>query len=75
MATGNDHLAWAKGRALTYARKGDASGTMSSLLQDFSQHEDTAGSADIVQLLMLPLILGGHLSTPEELVKFVEDFQ
>lgn len=69
-----EHLAWCKERALEYADQGDAGAAMSSLMQDLALHPETAESAEIVPMLMMPLVMNGHLGGGE-LRKFIEGFQ
>lgn len=41
MLTYNEHMQWAKKRALEYYREGDLSGAVTSLLSDLSKHPET----------------------------------
>jgi hypothetical protein len=72
--TRGEHLQWAKDRALEYADQGDVANAIGSLRSDLGKHAETAQSARIVDELMMPLVLAGHLSTPRELRKFIEGF-
>ena len=69
-----EHLAWCKERAREYADQGDGASCIASLRSDLGKHEDTARSCQVVDALMLPLALAGHLDNPRELRKFVEGF-
>jgi len=69
-----EHLQWCKDRALEYADAGDGASAIASLRSDLGKHEDTAGSVPLVDELMFPLMLNGHLDTPRELRKFIEGF-
>jgi hypothetical protein len=69
-----EHLKWAKDRALEYAAHGDGANAIASLRSDLGKHPDTARSTRIVDTLMLPLMVGGHLNDPAELRKFIEGF-
>jgi hypothetical protein len=69
-----EHLRWAKDRALEYADQGDGASAIASLRSDLAKHPETAGSADVVDGLMFPLMLNGHLDSPAELRKFIEGF-
>jgi len=66
------HLAWAKERALEYADMGDVAQAMASLGSDLNKHPETRGHPGME--LMMMLMMGGHLSTPRELRKFIEGF-
>ena len=69
-----EHLRWAKDRANEHADQGDGASAIASLRSDLGKHPDTAGLCDVVDGLMFPLMLGGHLSDPAELRKFIEGF-
>lgn len=70
--TRQEHLEWCKQRALEYADKGDAASAMASMTSDLNAHPETKGHAAIELGLML--LLGGHLSAPAEMRKFIEGF-
>ncbi len=72
--TREEHLQWAKDRALEYADKGDVANAIGSLRSDLGKHPDTAESIGLVDELMMPLVMAGHLSTPVALRKFIEGF-
>ncbi len=67
-----EHLAWAKQRALEYADTGDVAQAMASLGSDLNKHPETRGHSGME--LMMMLAVGGHLSAPGELRKFIEGF-
>jgi hypothetical protein len=74
---GANHMAYCKQRALEYApegQPGDAGLAMNSLIEDFTADPRTAGSADVIQHLMLPLAMIGEFTTPGKLRKFILDF-
>jgi hypothetical protein len=73
MTTRAEHMKWCKERALEYADAGDAGNAIASLRSDLGKHPDTAASAEIVDDLMMPLLLNGHLEGGE-LRKFIEGF-
>ena len=72
--TRDEHLAWCKQRALEYADRGDVANAIGSLRSDLGKHPATAESVGIVDELMMPLVMGGHLSRPAELRRFIEGF-
>lgn len=74
MATRAEHLKWCKDRALEYADNGDQAGAVGSLRSDLGKHPDTRGLCGVVDELMSPLLVAGHLSTPGELRRFIEGF-
>jgi hypothetical protein len=70
--TRQEHLDWAKKRAVEYATKGDLMGAFTSFQSDMTKHPETK---DHMALEMLSLMfIGGQLNTPREMQKFIEDF-
>jgi len=67
-----EHLAWCKQRALEYVDRGDLKGAYTSMVSDLNKHLETEGHIAIELGIML--MLGGHLSTPSEMRKFIEGF-
>lgn len=67
-----DHLAWCKQRALEYVDSGDVQGAFASIASDLGKHEGTARHVGI-ELGLLQL-MGGMLSTPSEMRRFIEGF-
>ena len=43
--TREEHLEWAKARALAYMDRGDPADALASILSDLSKHDETAGMA------------------------------
>ena len=39
----DEHIAWAKERALKYLDRGDRNGAVTSMLSDLSKHDETRG--------------------------------
>ena len=70
--TRQEHLAWCKQRALEYVDMGDAHGAWASMVSDLGKHDETAGHAGIGLGMMQ--LMGGMLSTPEQMRKFIEGF-
>jgi len=69
-----EHLQWCKDRALEYADAGDGASAIASLRSDLGKHEGTRDLCSVVDELMFPLLLAGHMSTPHELRHFIEGF-
>lgn len=67
-----DHLAWCKKRALEYVDRGDTNQAFASMTSDLNKHPDTEGHSAIELGFMM--LMGGHLSTPDEMRKFIEGF-
>lgn len=70
--TRTEHLEWAKKRAIEYADAGDTANALASMTSDLDKHPETQGHLGI-QLGMM-LMMDGHLSTPEQVRKFIEGF-
>lgn len=67
-----DHLAWCKQRALEYMDSGDLDGAFASMVSDLGKHPETAHHIGIDLGMMQTM--SGTLSTPEQMRKFIEDF-
>lgn len=70
--TRTEHMDWAKERAIAIARSGDIKGAWASMVSDLGKHDETAGHAAIELGMMM--LMGGHLSSQSEMIKFIEDF-
>ena len=66
------HLAWCKTRALEYVEAGNVQDAFASMASDLQKHPETAGHIGI-QLGMMQL-MGGHLSTPHDMRRFIDGF-
>ena len=67
-----DHLAWCKKRALECIESGDTQGAFASMASDLNKHPGTADHIG-VQLGMMQMI-GGMLSSPAEMRRFIDGF-
>ena len=67
-----EHLAWCKQRALEYVDAGDLQSALASMGSDLNKHPDTANHSGTQLGLML--MVGGHLSTKDEMRRFIEGF-
>ena len=67
-----EHLQWCKDRALQYVESNDLNGAMGSMLSDLRRHEETKDHP--AGPLMLQLKMIGALDTPEEMRKYINDF-
>lgn len=70
--TRQEHLEWAKSRALDYADKGDATNALASMGSDLDKHPETRGHAGVKLGLML--LMTGNLDGASEARKFIEGF-
>lgn len=68
-----EHLCWAKERALQYVEAGDLGNAIASMLSDLTKHEEL-GSHPGIRLGTLQLV-GGHLKTKEQVRHWIEGFQ
>lgn len=69
-----EHLAWAKQRALEYVDAGDLQQAFTSFASDLGKHPETANVLETVQTLGMPLLLMGHLNTPNEMRRHIEGY-
>lgn len=67
-----EHLAWCKQRALEYCDAGDVDQAFASMASDLGKHPETEGHMGI-QLGMMQL-MGGMLSSPAQMRRFIEGF-
>ena len=72
MATRGEHLRWCKDRALVYVDAGRLNDAYASMASDMSKHPETDGHAAIPLGMML--MASGHLSSQQEMRKFIEGF-
>jgi hypothetical protein len=70
--TRQEHLEWCKKRALEYSDAGDTAQAFSSMTSDLGKHDDTRNHAAIELGMMM--LMGGMLSSPSEMRKFIEGF-
>lgn len=70
--TRQEHLAWAKERAIEYADRGEVGNAVASLTSDLGKHPETAGHSGLE--LMGMLAVTGNLEQPGELRRFIEGF-
>jgi hypothetical protein len=70
--TRDEHLKWAKDRALEYADKGDMANAMASLQSDLGKHSETADHSGIQ--LMYMLAMSGEFDRPGALREYIEGF-
>ena len=70
--TRSEHLQWCKDRAMEYVDRGDVTNAYSSMCSDLDKHVETKNHPAIS--LGMGLMVGGMLSTVEEMRKFIEGF-
>lgn len=70
--TRQEHLNWAKQRAIEYVDMGNPQDAYASLVSDLGKHPETENHAGI-QLGMMQMV-GGFLETPDAMRKFIEGF-
>lgn len=67
-----EHLQWCKQRALAYVDAGELNEALASMCSDLRKHPETETHLAIG--LGVLLAAGGHLSTKEEMRKFIKGF-
>lgn len=70
--TRDEHLAWAKERAIEYANRGEVAAAVGSLTSDLRKHPETAGHSGLE--LMSMLAVTGKFTRPGDLREFIEGF-
>jgi hypothetical protein len=68
----HNHLAWCKERALGILKSGDIPGAYASMVSDLRNDPSTENHPAII--LGMQLMMGGHFKKPEEMEKFINDF-
>jgi hypothetical protein len=66
-----EHLAWAKARALEYVDAGDINQAVASMLSDLGKHEDTRAGLDVYADGTAAALSGN----PEIVRRWIEAFQ
>lgn len=75
--TRQEHLNWAKQRAFEYLQPGkffSIDDAMASIVSDLGKHDETRHHVTMTCPLMFQLRASGHLSTADEMRKFIEGF-
>lgn len=67
-----EHLQWCKDRALEYVENDDTNQAFASFMSDMGKHEETEGHKALD--LGMTLLLGGHLSTPQQMKEWIIGF-
>jgi len=70
--TRDEHLEWCKERAIEIAEAGDIEDAFASMAQDLGKHHETDGHPAIK--LGFQMMVFGHLSTKEQMIQFIRDF-
>ncbi|MEE9117026.1 MAG: hypothetical protein V3U02_00345 [Calditrichia bacterium] len=70
--TREEHMVWAKGRALGYVDAGDNNNAWASMCSDLNKHPETQNHPAIG--LGMTLKMSGGLSSTLEMRKFIEGF-
>lgn len=71
-STRAEHLAWCKQRAIAELDAGDVANAFSSMASDLGKHPETENHAAIQFGMMM--LMGGHLSRPDQMRRFIEGF-
>lgn len=67
-----EHVAWCKMRALEYVDAGDLRSALASMMSDLNKHPETVGHS--ATTLGMRLMMSGHLSTADEMRRYIEGF-
>lgn len=73
MMTREEHLEWAKKRALEYLENGDYPNAINSMMSDLGKHEELRGHSGI--LLGTMLRMGGFLKTERGVREWITGFR
>ena len=69
----DEHIAWAKERALEYLDRGDRTGAVTSMLSDLQKHEETKGIGKAMQTYGLFLLM--NQKPDSDIRRFIEGFR
>lgn len=72
MSTREEHMEFCKKRALDLCKAGETQSAFASMVSDLGKHPETANHIGC-QLGMMQM-MGGMLSTPQEMSAFIEGF-
>jgi len=72
IVTRQEHVEWCKIRARQYLDVGDVSNAWASMASDLSKHPETANHSGLILGTMQ--VMGGMLSTVDEMRLFIEGF-
>lgn len=67
-------LQWCKDRALAYVDQGDLHNAFASFASDVRKHPDTEPLTNVIAHLGMPMLLAGHLDTPQKMREWIEGF-
>jgi hypothetical protein len=68
------YLQQCKDRALAELEAGDIPGAFYSMVYDLGKEECTKSASNLCTTLGLPLLLGGHLGTPQQMREWIVGF-
>ena len=72
--TRQEHLDWCKKRALEYVDAGDCQQAFASFASDVTKHPETEGISQTIAMLGMPLLMMGHLSTPQKMREHITGY-
>lgn len=70
LETRQQHIDWVKKRALELAQAGHVIKAMDSIASDLQKHPETKGH--LAPEFGLQLYMAGKISTPEQMIEFIE---
>lgn len=69
----DEHVAWAKQRALEYCDRGECANALASMGSDLNKHEETANHP-AVEIGAMMMVMG-ELSNSRDMRRFIEGFR
>ena len=69
-----EHLAWAKERAIGYVKAGDISQAIESFFSDVGKHPETIDLQKTIFVLTWPMFRHGKLDNPQEAIDHFNKF-
>lgn len=70
--TRDEHMAWAKERALEYLNNGDVQNAVASMLSDLGKHPETEGAGRAMAPVAILALMN---QDPHEARRFIEGFR
>ena len=67
-----EHLQWAKDRAIEYVENEDNQQAFASFVSDMTKHDEL--SNHLALGMGMALLLGGHLDTPQQMKNWINGF-
>ena len=69
-----EHLQWAKNRAIEILNTGDIEGAFTSMVSDLNKHSELSAQHKATNGLGMQMLLGGHLKTTQQMRGWIEGY-